>query len=343
MPLGFTAPALPEFVPHPLLRGGHAQMLAGYLSPKGPPVENIPRYHVPLEDGDMVVLHEDCPAGWPKGGPAALLVHGLAGCHRSPYMSRVARKLCARGVRTFRLDLRSCGAGLALARWPYHSGRSEDCLAALRFIETLTGAAPMAVVGFSLGGNIVLKMLGEDPNALPASLRGGVAVCPPVDLLRCVEALRAPANRFYDRYFTRLLVRHLESWRLARPDAPALAGQRLPRGLREFDDAFTAPVCGFGTALEYYRQCSSAQFVPSIALPTLILASADDFMVTPEPLAALRPPPCVTLHVARSGGHLGFIARASADPDRRWMDWRVVDWVVALTAARAEAGHRCRQ
>jgi hypothetical protein len=339
----FVAPALPAFEPHPLLRGGHAQMLAGYFSSKGRGEPAAPTHQVRLDDGDEVVLHENCPVHWRAGAPAALLVHGLAGCHQSPYMSRVARKLCARGVRAFRMDLRSCGAGLALARRPYHSGRSEDCLAALWHVDRLCGGGPLAVVGFSLGGNIVLKMLGEDSAALPPGLRGAVAVCPPVDLLSCVEALRASVNRFYDRYFARLLVQHLQRWRQARPDAPPMTWERPPRGLREFDDAFTAPVCGFGTALEYYRRCSSAQFVPKIDRPTLILAAADDFMVAPAPLRDLRLPDCVTLHVAPSGGHLGFIARFGTDPDRRWMDWRVVDWVLAATAIREEAGRHCRQ
>jgi predicted alpha/beta-fold hydrolase len=113
------------------------------------------------------------------------------------------------------------------------------------------------------------------------------------------------------------------------PDAPALDPRQKPRGVFDFDEMFTAPVCGFGTALNYYRVCSSAQFVPEIRLPTWVLAAADDPLVPASMFAELKPPPSVTLHLAPCGGHLGFIGARNGDPDRRWMDWRVVEWATA--------------
>ena len=118
--------SLPPFRQHLLFRGGHAQTLAGAYLPGRRYRYRAEQREVTLPDGDRIVLHDDCPAGWQSGQRAALLIHGLAGSHQSGYMQRIAHKLQARGVRAFRMDLRGCGAGAGLARLPYHSGRSED-------------------------------------------------------------------------------------------------------------------------------------------------------------------------------------------------------------------------
>jgi predicted alpha/beta-fold hydrolase len=214
-----------------------------------------------------------------------------------------------------------------MARLPYHSGRSEDAAAALEEIARLCPQAPTAVVGFSLGGNIVLKLLGEAGNAPPGNLDRGVAVCPPVDLAACVKALNRPLYRSYDRYFARLLWRRLQERRRVAPESATVDFLRRPRGIYEFDDVFTAPVCGFGTADNYYRQCSSLPLLSKIALPAMILAAEDDPLVLASPLRDARLSSATVLHLARHGGHLGFVSRRGVDPDRRWMDWRIVDWL----------------
>lgn len=319
--------SIPEFRPSLAFRTGHLQTLGALWWPHGEMAGCVPQRLVELPDGDRIVLHDDCPAGWHAGGRVALLIHGMAGCHSSPYMRRIARKLNGRGVRVFRMDLRGSGAGMGLARGSYHSGRSEDAAAALREIGRQCPQALLAVVGFSLGGNITLKMLGEGKEELPANLDRAAAVCPPTDLLACVTALSQGVNRWYDRYFARLLVEQVAVRRRLVPDLHATDFNATPRGVWEFDAAFTAPVGGFGTAENYYRTCSSAQFIPNIRLPTLILAAADDPLVPPEGLESVPVPSAVTRHIAPSGGHLGFIGRRNGDPDRRWMDWRVVEWV----------------
>jgi predicted alpha/beta-fold hydrolase len=317
-----------EFRPHPFFPTGHLQTLAGVYLPRTMRKETAQQQRVALADGDQIVLHDDCPPAWRPGGRTALLIHGLAGCHSSLYMQRIAAKLNERGVRTFRMDLRGCGAGVGLARLPYHSGRSEDAAAALRRIAEICPGSPATLIGFSLGGSITLKLLGESRSELPTNLSQAVVVCPPVDLLECVQALGRGVNRFYDRHFTRLLLAQVAEQARLVPGAPALDRQKLPRGVFEFDDVFTAPVCGFGTAAHYYRLCSSNQFVPEIRVPTLIVAAADDPLVPAAMFGRLRVPPAVTMHVSRCGGHLGFIGRRNGDPDRRWMDWRVVDWTL---------------
>jgi len=330
--------SFPPFRPHPLLPSGHAQTVAGAFLPGRRYRYRAGRHRVELADGDVIILHDDCPSGWQPGDRAALLIHGLAGCHESRYMERIAHKLGARGVRSFRLDLRGCGAGVGLSRLPYHSGRSEDAAAAIGAVARLAPDSPVTLVGFSLGGNITLKLAGELADRSCGNLDSTMAVCPPVDLAACSRQIQKPSNRIYDRYFVRLLMRQIEGHRRLLPKAVAALFARPPRSLWEFDDAFTAVTCGFGTADNYYAKASSLPWLADIRLPTLIVSARDDPMIPPDALARASLPGCVRLHMSDHGGHLGFVGRGGQDADRRWMDWRVVDWVLAasrLAAPRA--------
>ncbi len=325
-----------SFRAHPLLRGGHAQTLAGVYLPWPALAYQARQHRVTLADGDQLVLHDDCPPDWQPGDRTALLIHGLAGCHTSGYMQRIAHKLSARGVRAFRMDLRGCGAGAGLARLPYHSGRSEDAAAALEAIAGLAPSSPTTLVGFSLGANITLKLLGELGQRACGNLDSAMAVCPPVDLAACSRQISRLTNRPYDRYFVTLLTRQIAAATAMLPDLAAVSPPPRPRTLWEFDNEFTAVVCGFGTADAYYREASSAQYMPDIEIPTLVLASRDDPMIPPQALSAVRLPPAVRVHWTERGGHLGFVGRAGADPDRRWMDWRVVDWILSQSGSSAK-------
>lgn len=318
---------LPSFVPHRLLRNGHLQTLAAFLPRRERQEENACRHRVGLEDGDQIVLHDDRPPSWPPGGRTALLVHGLAGSHRSAYMVRIAGKLNRAGVRTFRMDLRICGAGLGLARRGYHSGLSSDVAAAAEAVAKLCPDSPTTVIGFSLSGNTTLKLLGECGNQPPGHLDSGLAVCPPVDLLACALCLGRRSNRWYDRHFTRELIRQVELNRQRVPDAPGVQRSRLPRTILEFDQNYTARVWGFGSAENYYHRCSAGSFTGGIQLPTLILTARDDPLIPIETYAALSLSKTTHLHITDHGGHMGFVGSGNGDPDRRWMDWRVVDWV----------------
>jgi predicted alpha/beta-fold hydrolase len=319
----------PPFRPHPLLASGHAQTLAGVFLPSPARAYRARQHRLTLCDGDMIVLHDDCPAGWRSGDRAALLIHGLAGCHSSGYMRRTAHKLGGRGIRAFRMDLRGCGAGQGLAHQPYHSGRSEDAAAAIEALARIVPDSPLTLVGFSLGGNITLKLAGELGPRACGNLDSLMAICPPVDLAVCSRQIQKRSNRPYDRYFVALLLRQLDERRRRLPAAPTGRLARRPRSLWEFDDSFTAVVCGFGTADNYYACASSAPWIARIELPTLILSARDDPMIPPDCLERIDLPPAVRLHMSDRGGHLGFVGRGGVDADRRWMDWRVVDWVAA--------------
>jgi len=329
MPMNVNA--FPEFQPHPLVRGGHAQTLLAYVLPGRRFPYRAQQRRVDLDDGDAIMLHDDEPSGWHPGDRTALLIHGLAGCHGSGYMIRIAGKLNEAGVRVFRMDQRGCGAGAGLARLPYHAGRSEDPRAALEFISELCPGSGVSLVGFSIGGNIALKLLGENLDRLPHNLTDAIAVNPCIDLAQCARRLARLDARPYDRYFAKLLVRRVDLY--DPPDSTIGSAGRTPRPrcLRDFDSVYTAPLGGFRSVDDYYARSSAAQFIPNICLPTRILTARDDPIVPVCLFENLPLPPAVRLCVAESGGHLGYFARRGIDPDRRWMDWRIVDWVTAAS------------
>ena len=315
----------PLFRPHPLVRGGHAQTLAGYYWP-GPCPYQAQQHRVALPDGDAIVLHDDCPPGWKATDRVALLRPGLAGCHQSGYLARPAMKLNAQGIRTFRLDHRGWGAGAGSARHPFHAGRSNDVEAAFQFLTDLCPAARFAVVGFSLSGNVLLKWLGERGDDLPMNLERAAALTPPVHLAACADWMERRVNRFYNRHLVGCLCGHL---RQMGESLPGLNGKpsSTVRTLREFDAAYTAPVSGFASVEDYYERCSSGPLLSRIKIPTLIIAAADDPMIPIASFHSLILGTGVQLYVADQGGHLGFIGRSGVDPDRRWLDWRIVDWI----------------
>lgn len=324
-----TPTVWPPFRPHWLVPGGDLQTLVGALLP-GPRWAYTARQHVvSLPDGDRLILHDDLPAAWRAGDITALMVHGLGGCHASGYMQRIAARLNARGVRTFRLDLRGCGAGTGVAQWLYHAGRSEDVDAALQTVARLCPGSPLKLIGFSLGANIVLKLLGELADAGPARVAAAMAVNPPLDLARCARHLLKWRNRIYDRFFAKLLWGQMQRRRKLLPHAPAPPLWRRPKTLLEFDELVTAPLAGYRSADDYYERCSARRVIAQVRTPTVVLTSADDPVAPLACFEGVAWSPATELHVTRGGGHLGYYGRDRNDPDRRWLDWRVTAWATA--------------
>jgi predicted alpha/beta-fold hydrolase len=323
--------AFPQFAPHPLVRGGHLQTIVGAYLPWRRVAYRAVQVRVPLDDGDQLVLHDDVPAGWQPGDSVALLVHGLGGCYLSSYMQRCMAKLTARGCRVFRMDLRGSGAGFSLARHPVHAGRSEDARAALRAVSERCPDSPIHVVGFSMGANIVLKMAGEYGPAAPPELASILAVSPPIDLIECSRNMHRGTNRWYDRRFVRNLLAHVARRERQVPDALTAPLNPKPRKLVEFDEQFTAPLSGFADARDYYERASSGPLLRHIAVPALIVTAANDPIIPVAPFERASYSPTTRLVITPCGGHLGFLGRSGIDPDRRWLDWRVIDWIGGQT------------
>jgi predicted alpha/beta-fold hydrolase len=235
------APELP-FRPLPCLANAHLQTIVAsqlYLPLEPPSVTRL----VPLPDGDHIALEVATPAAWQPEQPTVVMIHGLCGCHRSPYMMRLAYKFWRHGMRAVRLNLRGCGSGFGLARQPYHSGRSADVLCVLQALQQETPQSPTTLLGFSLGGNIALKLAGELQGTAATYLKQVIAVCPPADLAACSRLLGQPANRLYEQRFMRLLRAAVDARQRRFPEVPRVA---LPArlSLYTFDNIFTAPLCG---------------------------------------------------------------------------------------------------
>ncbi len=229
------------FWPHPLLPSGHLQTLAASLLPAPKITYAAKPLPVDLGDGDTVVLHDDRPAGWRESAPAVLLVHGLCGSHAAPYMVRMSHLLNRRGCRTFRLDMRGCGASRDLCQEASHAGRSGDLLVALKQIASLCPHSPLQLVGVSLGGNQVLKLLGElchrtdaanpvtcaDDLKVLKRIQRAAVVAPPVDLTRCTDNLERWSMQPYSRYFIRRLLRQVPPRTLKHPLGEAFGSIRF--------------------------------------------------------------------------------------------------------------------
>ncbi len=313
------------FRPLFLLRNRHVQTLLGARASfaRPPPSRTM---QVALGDGDRLALEVATPPRWSEGDRTAVLVHGLCGCHGSSYQVRLARKLYDRGVRAVRLNLRGCGSGEGLARRPYHSGRSRDVLTAIDQLRRETPDSSIDLIGFSLGGNIVLKMVGELGDRALGRLRHVIALCPPVNLLACAWRISRPAARVYEHYFVRLLCRSVHERHRRFPE---LGIPRLPSRLSlfEFDDLYTAPQCGFLNAVDYYQRASSAPLIPNIRVPTALLFAADDPLIDIDSLDHIDRPAHVELHKTTRGGHLGFLGRSHDSVGLRWMDSRILEWL----------------
>jgi predicted alpha/beta-fold hydrolase len=317
----------PPFQQHPFFRGGHAQTLAGAYLPYRYAPYAAHQHVIGLDDGDQLVLHDDQPRDWQNGDGACLVAHGLGGSYQSSYMRRVTSKLTARGVRVFRLDLRGFGAGQYMAIRPTHCGLWADIAAGLQFIARQAPSSPTALVGFSLSGTIALNLATELGSARCGNLAGVMAVSPPVDLHAVTRHFATLTGHLYDRQFVRILWRCTVHHQQRRLDMPRIDLSQPPRRLRDFDDLVTAPLSGFASADDYYTRTSPGPRLRDIRIPTLILAAEDDPIVPMRPLAHWPRSDAVEVVMTPHGGHLGYIARAGLDSDRRWMDWRVVEWV----------------
>ncbi|HEV3262582.1 MAG TPA: alpha/beta fold hydrolase [Gemmataceae bacterium] len=315
-----------EFRPLPLLGNAHLQTLLGTWL-KGPAFRFAScERHALMDDGDRLVLHDSVPELWRKGGRIAVLVHGLGGSHQSGHLQRMAGLLLPRGLRVVRLDLRGCGRGMTLARRSYHAGCSDDVRAAVAEVHRWSPASPLVLIGFSLGGNVVLKLAGEAAARPVPGLERVATVAPPIDLERCAALIGLARNRLYELHFVRELMTLARRRQQYFPDSRPL---RFPRRmtLRLFDDLYTAPRSGFADALDYYRRASSQPFIPNIKVPTLILTARDDPFVAVGPFETLSAPPHVDVHIVARGGHLGFLGWDGAG-GIRWAERRIADWAV---------------
>lgn len=295
------------FQPPPWGRNRHVQTLAGkFLRPSPDLPVRRARWETP--DGDFLDL--DFVDQGLENAPLVLVLHGLEGNARRPYALLSYAALRRRGIAAVGLNFRSCGGEPNRLARSYHSGETGDASWVLDRLRTLHPGRTIGALAFSLGGNVLLKLLAELGEAGTASLRGAAVVSVPFDLAAGAEALESgPLVRLYARHFLRTLVAKTVAKGALVEGSVRLDAVRRARTIREFDDLATAPIHGFASAAAYYAAASSAPRLAEIRVPTLILHSRDDPFLpeTALPEAAFRSNPALLPVLTDRGGHVGFV------------------------------------
>jgi predicted alpha/beta-fold hydrolase len=297
------------------LRGGHVQTVASFLIPR--------RFRLPASEERLIEVAPGvevlCHCHWQTDRASALtviIVHGLEGSSESQYMLGFTEKALAAGMNVIRYNQRNCGGTDALAPVLYHSGLSNDVAVVAREVIARDGVSRLALVGFSMGGNIVLKLAGEWGSQGPAQFRAVAACCPAIDLAKSADTLHQPANRLYETYFLWALHRRMLHKARLFPDHFDVSRLRGIRSLREFDDKVTAYYCGFTGVDDYYDRASAAHVVERIGVPALILYAANDpfIRITAETRRKISSNQNISFVETEDGGHCAFIGSPVRSP-----------------------------
>lgn len=237
-----------------------------------------------------------------------VILHGLEGHARRSYIKGMVRVMRNTGWDCAAVNMRGCSGEPNRLPKSYHQGSSDDLATVVTHVSK-SEYKRIALIGFSLGGNIILKYLGEGLWEIPSSVVAAAAVSTPCDLTGCAEKLSEPSNAFYMKRFLKMLKSKLEEKRKLFPDRIDLDGYEKLYRFKEFDDRYTAPLSGFANAEDYWEKCSSLQFLPNIGIPTLMISAFDDPFLTPScfPREIAEKHPYLTLEITDNGGHVGFM------------------------------------
>jgi uncharacterized protein len=272
-----------------------------------------------------------CQCHWQNDRQTPLtlvVVHGLEGSSESAYMLGLAKKGLAAGMNVVRMNQRNCGGTEGVAPTLYHSGLSRDVAAVAQNLIEEDRISKFALVGFSMGGNLVLKLAGEWGREGPSQFRAVAAVCPAMDLAASSDALHSRGNRLYEYYFIWKLRRRLRSKARLFPKVFETSRLRGVSTLREFDDKITAHYCGFTGAVDYYSRAAAANVVDRIAVPAFILHAANDpfIRILPETRKKILGNPNITFLETEDGGHCSFLAQPDGD-DGRWAESQILEFL----------------
>jgi uncharacterized protein len=325
--VGTTQTVVREFVPRRGLRGGHIQTLASYFLPRRIPLPAAEARLIEVEPGAQVLCH----CHWQTDRESALtviVVHGLEGSSDSQYMLGIAAKGLAAGMNVVRMNQRNCGGTDRLSPTLYHSGRSQDVAAVAENLLQEDRISRFALVGYSMGGNLVLKLAGEWGREGPPEFRAVAAVCPSMNLAASADALHLPRNRLYEYHFMWKLRGRLRAKARLFPEVFDTSRLRGLTSLRDFDDKITAYYCGFEGASDYYERSAAANVIDRIAVPSLILHAANDpfIRILPETRRKIISNPNITFVETEDGGHCSFLAEPDGD-DGRWAERQVMEFL----------------
>jgi predicted alpha/beta-fold hydrolase len=319
------------FVARRGLRGGHVQTIASFLISR--------RFNLPAPEERLIEVAPGvqvlCHCHWQKDRTKPLtviVVHGLEGSSDSQYALGVAQKALAAGMNVIRYNQRNCGGTDSLAPVLYHSGLSDDIAAVAREIVSRDRISQLSLIGFSMGGNLVLKLAGEWGSAGPPEFRAVAACCPAMDLAASADALHEPANRLYELFFLFSLRRRIINKAKLFPghfDVRRLNGLR---SLRAFDDQITAHYCGFTGADDYYARAAASNVLDKIAVPALIVHAANDpfIRLLPETRRKIAANSNIRFVEAEDGGHCAFVGRRNGHDDGFWAETQIVNFLRGL-------------
>ena len=315
------------FSPRRWLRGGHRQTLAAALLPRRNLLPAPEKRLFEVEPGARVLTW----CNWQSDRQsklAVVIIHGLEGSSESQYVVGTANKAWAAGMSVVRMNVRNCGSSEALSPTLYHSGLSQDVGVVVRELISTDQLPRIALAGFSMGGNMALKLAGEWGSDAPRELMAVAAICPGMDLAAAADALHLWRNRIYEWNFLHYLKRSLRRKARLFPERYDVACLRGVRSVRDFDDAVTAPHWGFAGADDYYARASASPVVEHIAVPTLVIHAQDDPFVpiTPSTRARLLANRNVRLIETRHGGHCGFLAEPHGY-DGRWAERQIIEFL----------------
>jgi len=313
---------------HPplFLSNGHIQTVYPTLFRK---VRSLPvtRQRLELPDGDFLDLD------WLTNGHGrlAFLCHGLEGNSRGLHTSNLTAHLFANGWDVVAMNQRGCGGELNRLPRFYHSGETNDLHAALTKALSRGDYATVALVGYSMGGNQILKYLGEAPERVPPQICAAVTLSVPCDLGSSAQALSKPVNRMYMRYFLRSLCSKIVEKKKRFPDIFDITGLGSIRTFEEFDEKYTVPLHGFASAHDYWQKASSKPVLRHIRVPTLLVNAMNDPFLAPECFPALEAArnPALRLDIQRHGGHQGFVTLDGTGV--YWSERRVVRFLKDIT------------
>jgi predicted alpha/beta-fold hydrolase len=318
-----------SFVPRPSLLNGHWMTLYSWGNPRYFPRLPAPaRRYFEVAAGTRVVAdchwHQD-----PWRRPTLIALHGLNGSSDAHYMRGLAAKAFERGMNVVRLNQRNCGHTEHLSEGLFHSGLTADAAHVIHELTQVDGLKTVAVAGYSLGGNLALKLAGEYGPHPPPALVGVAAVSPIIEISECTRALERPRNGVYQWNFVRDLKRRIRRKDRFHPGGFDLAKVSAIRTVREFDESVTAPYFGFRNAEDYYHRASAMRVVDRISVPALIITAEDDPFVPSQPFhdPKVTGNPHIDLRISRHGGHCAFVGARSAEDDGYWAEKQIVDFV----------------
>jgi uncharacterized protein len=293
----------------------------------------VPRYF-DVEPGARILAQCHWQAR-PWEHPTIVALHGLNGSSDAHYMRGIAAKAFVRGMNVVRLNQRNCGGTEHLSEGLFHSGLTADARHVIDELVAVDGLSVIAVAGYSLGGNLALKLAGEYGDTPPSALVAVAAVSPILEISKCVHALERPGNWLYQWNFVRDLKARMRRKDRHWPGRFDLSKLRAVKTVRQFDDVYTAPHFGFADAEDYYHRASAMRVIDRVRVPALVITAEDDPFVPAEPFR--QPPvagnPFISLAICAHGGHCGFVAAASGDDDGYWAEQQIIGFVEAHASA----------